>query len=256
MNGLTETVIAGSTYCILAGVGFPSNTIISFAQTSPAPGGNLGSATSNNSGGVSLLMTGMCPTSVVVYTASGGGCFVVYTNAIAPIKVNSLQLKKQNGINQVSFITENEKVGTIYELLKSANGKEFTTTGITVTATTTMDGTVRTLTDVAITTTTYYKVLVREISNTTYFTNILKTTTQLIESTIYPNPVKNTATLTVPNNLLNGRYTITNINGQVAASGKVLAQVQQIDFTKLTKGIYFIKVSNNTEVVNLKISKQ
>ncbi|MDB5203448.1 MAG: hypothetical protein JWQ27_2857 [Ferruginibacter sp.] len=61
----------------------------------------------------------------------------------------------------------------------------------------------------------------------------------------YPNPVVNKLTLTVTDNsMLNTEVKINNANGAVVSRFKLNSTQQEVDFSNMSKGIYFISFSN------------
>jgi len=80
-----------------------------------------------------------------------------------------------------------------------------------------------------------------------------------LESTvrIYPNPVSNELTLTINGNEQQLNLTLTNAKGQVVLSEKLsnlpADYKKQMDMSKFTKGIYFLKLSNGDRIYTEKV---
>jgi hypothetical protein len=64
-----------------------------------------------------------------------------------------------------------------------------------------------------------------------------------LEVLVYPNPV--TDYLSVQKEINEALdYQITDLNGRIMMEGVLIDEVQNIDFTKISSGIYFIKITN------------
>lgn len=62
---------------------------------------------------------------------------------------------------------------------------------------------------------------------------------------IYPNPVKNNLQLSVSDkNLLDNSYQIIDINGRIISEGDIKNDVNEINVSNLSKGMYFLKIKN------------
>lgn len=75
-----------------------------------------------------------------------------------------------------------------------------------------------------------------------------------LEAITYPNPTKDYINLKLNNDLFNSlEYTIFNVNGKSIKSGKVVEKNNKIKIQHFTKGIYFLKVTQNNS--SLKVFK-
>lgn len=62
---------------------------------------------------------------------------------------------------------------------------------------------------------------------------------------IYPNPVKNEFTINIPEEACNGRYTISNLYGQIVQQNKTINCKTSINVSALAKGVYVLTYSND-----------
>jgi len=62
---------------------------------------------------------------------------------------------------------------------------------------------------------------------------------------IYPNPVKNKLTINTPGEACNGKYTISNLYGQVVQQNKTINCTTSINVSALAKGVYVLTYSND-----------
>jgi hypothetical protein len=70
------------------------------------------------------------------------------------------------------------------------------------------------------------------------------------ENIIYPNPViNNSLTIHLDNIGLVDYYEIYNINGKVLISQKISNKYTKMNLSKLSKGVYYIKIFNNNEII-------
>ena len=61
---------------------------------------------------------------------------------------------------------------------------------------------------------------------------------------IYPNPAN--GIIYVKSNDVNSDYQIVNILGETVISGEITSEIQQIDISNLSDGIYLIRIHNKT----------
>ena len=61
---------------------------------------------------------------------------------------------------------------------------------------------------------------------------------------IYPNPVKNEFTINIPGKACNGKYTISNLYGQIVQQNKTINCTTSINVSALAKGVYILTYSN------------
>mgnify|MGYP000244552793 FL=1 len=64
---------------------------------------------------------------------------------------------------------------------------------------------------------------------------------------IYPNPVKNKFTINTPGEACNGKYTISNLYGQVVQQNKTINCTTSINVSALAKGVYVLTYSNDNK---------
>jgi uncharacterized protein (TIGR02145 family) len=81
------------------------------------------------------------------------------------------------------------------------------------------------------------------LSNTTFDTSSIK---------IYPNRVLSILNVTTDNNLINQPYTIIDGLGRIVLKGKLNEVDTAINIEKLSKGIYYIKISDNNAIKFIK----
>lgn len=72
---------------------------------------------------------------------------------------------------------------------------------------------------------------------------------------IYPNPVNDLFTLQLPENFINAKYTVYNINGQNLLTGIVTGTTTQINISNIPGGIYFIRITDRDNVDVVKMMK-
>ena len=78
-----------------------------------------------------------------------------------------------------------------------------------------------------------------------------------IEIKVYPNPTTNFVNLKVENSKIeNMQYILTSVYGKVLQLKKITKNQEQINFSNVTTGIYFISISKNNQLIKtLKIIK-
>lgn len=62
---------------------------------------------------------------------------------------------------------------------------------------------------------------------------------------IYPNPVKNELTIKIPGEACNGKYTVSNLYGQIVQQNKTINCKTSINVSALAKGVYVLTYSND-----------
>ena len=78
--------------------------------------------------------------------------------------------------------------------------------------------------------------------------NVLETANQLNGITVYPNPSNGVFNINIPSDSKNLRLEVTDISGKVvqeAFINKASNSIYKLDLSKLSKGIYLMKVSDN-----------
>jgi photosystem II stability/assembly factor-like uncharacterized protein len=77
-----------------------------------------------------------------------------------------------------------------------------------------------------------------------------------LQVTLYPNPATNTLTISTDLNLKNGQLQIHNAQGQLVIHSTFDVQRSTFDISSLNSGIYFLSLTNGTEVVSKKFVKE
>jgi hypothetical protein len=62
---------------------------------------------------------------------------------------------------------------------------------------------------------------------------------------IYPNPVKNELTIKIPGEACNGKYTVSNLYGQIVQQNKTINCKTSINVSALAKGVYVLTYSSD-----------
>ena len=70
--------------------------------------------------------------------------------------------------------------------------------------------------------------------------------------TLYPNPVTNVLNVKIENNFENLNYRLIDVEGKIINQGLINENITSINVEHLSKGIYFIKVSDNTAIKFIK----
>lgn len=73
---------------------------------------------------------------------------------------------------------------------------------------------------------------------------------------LFPNPVAEGLTIRVPSELLNSEAFIFSASGKKIKEFKLIKTEEVIDVSKLSKGIYFLKILNNEKIFSCKIIKK
>jgi hypothetical protein len=73
---------------------------------------------------------------------------------------------------------------------------------------------------------------------------------------LYPNPTVNQITLEYPEELLNGRWLILNLEGKRLLSGEITKSREEIDLTNFRSGIYLIKIEKEDIVFSISLIKK
>ncbi len=67
---------------------------------------------------------------------------------------------------------------------------------------------------------------------------------------VYPNPVSNVLSVTVENEMLNSSYEMLDVTGKIVQRGFFRSEVNQVNVSELSSGMYFIKMDSGRKVIS------
>ncbi len=199
----------------------------------------------------------------IVWPAGIIGTITYNTNSVVlslsgstlPLSLLSFSGMLQSNYNKINWQTTNEINTSHFIVQRSVNGTTFTNIG-RVEATNTSGNNDYSLTDAnPINGVNFYRLQMVDIDGKTAYSSIIKIVfTGKNELQVFPNPAKNTITLSGLQN--KGTIKI------IAADGKVVKQLTAnggsmlVDISSLAKGIYILQYINEAKTEQIKIIKQ
>ncbi|GAA3956542.1 hypothetical protein GCM10022407_00050 [Hymenobacter antarcticus] len=168
----------------------------------------------------------------------------VFSSAPTPLPVELTHFDataKAQGVN-LSWATASEKNNDYFNVQRSATGQEFQTIATVMGQGNSTSAHKYTLLDSRpLTGLAYYRLRQVDTDGTSVFSPVVTVKGQLhTDIAVYPNP--STGTLTLPATVGTVRYNIINALGQTMLSGQAAGN-DQLDITKLTKGIFFLELA-------------
>jgi hypothetical protein len=73
---------------------------------------------------------------------------------------------------------------------------------------------------------------------------------------LYPNPTTGQFSILFSNKIVNGTYTITDINGKIVQKAAIAGKTIAFDISNLAAGIYFVNIWENGKIITKKVVKQ
>ena len=227
----------------------------------------------NNGADINLL-TGLTTTGTYVvevyFTGAGTGAgtpvyrsnsgnnykatFVVATPL--PITLSNLSIRNTNNQNQLSWTTETEKNGSLFEIEKSVNGKSWAKLGeVTAKGNTTRRENYSFM-DKNPSATNYYRLKMVDRDGSYEYSKIVSANNgKSTVMNLFPNPVQERLNLNIESQDINEvNIQVINMNGQVVLVSKNTIGRSNtpisIDANELQSGIYFIKITDeNANVI-------
>ena len=186
-----------------------------------------------------------------------------------PLDFTSFSAMLVNNTSKVAlkWTTEAEKNVNHFVIERSTDGKNFTDAGIVFAVNNTTGTTSYSFNDNNATSygnTLYYRVHSVDLDGTTKFTAIriirVAKQTETIAVLTYPNPVTNELRVTIPNNWQDKKVVYEVINTSGVSAHKMAAtsssQTESMDISKLSPGMYVVKVSCGSEMATRTIIKK
>ena len=178
------------------------------------------------------------------------------TAAALPIVLSDLRLQKANNQNRLSWTTETEKNGSLFEIEKSVNGKSWAKLGEVVAKGNTTRRENYSFTDKNPAATNYYRLKMVDRDGSYEYSKIVSANNG--KSTVvnlFPNPVQERLNINIESQDINeANIQVINMNGQVVlvsknSIGRSNTPIS-IDANELQSGIYFIKITDeNANVI-------
>ena len=161
------------------------------------------------------------------------------------LKLLSFDALRTNSTTHLTWKTASESNLNTYEVERSFDAKEFTT----ITNVKPYNGLAQTYTyddKIEFTGNIYYRIKAIENDGKFTYSNVITITNNTNRDIeIYPNPTKNTVTVSVKDNsLLNTPAVILNSKGSVVFKQTIESNSQSINTATLSQGIYFIRFAN------------
>ena len=190
--------------------------------------------------------TGTLQTIVITFTI----------NSALPISLSSFDGKKVNNQNQLSWTTETEKNGSLFEVEKSVNGKSWAKLGEVAAKGNTTRRENYSFTDKNPAATNYYRLKMVDRDGSYEYSKIVSANNG--KSTVvnlFPNPVQERLNLNIESQDINEvNVQVINMNGQVVlVSNNTIGRSNtpiSIDANELQSGIYFVKITDeNANVI-------
>ena len=168
-----------------------------------------------------------------------------------PLHLLSFTCATQAGYNQLQWKTADEVNTKVFKLEKSSDGHNFTS--VTAIQAAGVSAHTYRYDDASSNGTVYYRLKMIDIDGEFTYSNIIRVSNQLKEkATIYPNPVKNSFTLSVVASLVNTRALLLDAKGMELQTIQITNQQQHINTTTLSAGIYLLRMANGTVIKILK----
>ena len=205
--------------------------------------GGIGCTSPDNS---TLFTTGTLQTIVITFTI----------NSALPISLSYFDAKKENNQNQLSWTTESEKNGSIFEIEKSVNGKSWAKLGEVTAKGNTTRRENYSFTDKNPAATNYYRLKMVDRDGSYEYSKIVSANNgKSAVINLFPNPVQERLNLNIESQDINeANIQVINMNGQVVLVSKNTIGRSNtpisIDVNELQSGIYFIKITDeNANVI-------
>ena len=190
--------------------------------------------------------TGTLQTIVITFTI----------NSALPISLSSFDGKKVNNQNQLSWTTETEKNGSLFEVEKSVNGKSWAKLGEVAAKGNTTRRENYSFTDKNPAATNYYRLKMVDRDGSYEYSKIVSANNgKSVAVNLFPNPVQERLNLNIESQDINEvNVQVINMNGQVVlVSNNTIGRSNtpiSIDANELQSGIYFIKITDeNANVI-------
>ena len=168
---------------------------------------------------------------------------------ILPVKIANLNATTNNNSVAISFDALNETNIEKYNIERSSNGTNFTTVGSLSAFNNSSERTYH-FTDVNVATGTYlYRIAIVDKNGKISYSTLLKVAIQTkITLNVYPNPASNE--IVVSGISKGSTIQIIDASGKVVSTKVVSNQSQTVDISRLSKGVFFVRVSNDNGTIN------
>lgn len=203
------------------------------------------------------------PYSILLARSTG---YVAKINNFVPLPVELIDFngKCTNGIVSLSWTTASEINSNYFEIQRSHNAQDWTSAGTVQAA-----GNSNTLLNYSFVeeivnenTTTYYRLIEVDYNSfTEEFEPIVLqcNTTEILQPTIYPNPVEQLLTIHIPAEYSSSKLQIYSVHGELVFSEIMYlneAQFIQFDFSFLNSGIYELQILSENNIFRTSLVKQ
>lgn len=180
---------------------------------------------------------------------SGSGFTVCSSSGVLPIQLFSSSVKKTNGKNLVQWQTDNSNDVARFEVERSGDAVNFIKVGELNPSTGTGNIITYEFSDAApLAGANYYRIHIIEKSGNSSYSRVMKVNNDLIvNSTIYPNPVKDRLHIVFDGVTADWQVTIRNNSGQAVLSKKFIltgTNTLGMNVESLAKGVYFVELLN------------
>jgi hypothetical protein len=254
----------------LAVVNGGQNTVSLFRNVS-----TTGSITSGSFAPKTDFITGGGPQSVAIGDLDGDGkpdltvannsinniSILRNTDIVLPVTLINYTAKLQtNGTVQLNWLTASETNNSHFEVLRSNNGKNFTTIGkVTGAGNSTQQTQYNYIDPIPTTGNNYYQLIQHDNDGkqTDLGIRVINVSLKEDEVIIYPNPSSGLITVSFEAGAYQ-KLELIDLSGRVLISKSILKQNSEanLDLTSLATGIYSIKLSGEGKIVSKQIIKQ
>ena len=179
-----------------------------------------------------------------------------FSTTVLPITLSNLSVRNTNNQNQLSWTTETEKNGSLFEIEKSINGKSWAKLGEVASKGNTTRRENYFFTDENPNPTNYYRLKMVDRDGSYEYSKIVSANNgKSVAVNLFPNPVQERLNINIESQDINEvNIQVINMNGQVVLVSKNTIGRSNtpisIDANELQSGIYFIKITDeNANVI-------
>ena len=238
--------------------GIANLRITQYHGTGTAPNNYTGTGVLINPADASIVWNSGAAWWEVTFAVNGfSGFFVHTTNSgfTLPVRLLSFTGKNNGGNNLLQWKTENETNTKEFSVERSTDGRSFTHIATVNAAGTGQGSYVYTDSLLSLTEVVYYRLKMIDTDDRFTYSNVIRFTKKQQDNiSIYPNPVKDQATLQVSDKALIGTTAkIVDVNGSTMQTFTITSNFVIVDTRKLTAGFYLLQTNNG---ISQKIIKQ
>lgn len=185
----------------------------------------------------------------VAGTGTGNRVMTSGTFGVVPVKLLSFSGIYKSGTNQLQWQTATETNSKYFEIERSTDGIAFNKIGLIESTGNSSSIKSYNFTDTKpLNGINYYRLKQTDLDGKFEYSNIITLTTKGFSTSVFPNPASNTLTIHTGNNNLNSIAQLYSITGKLEQTINIKSVDQAIDISRLTKGVYTIRMINGAAV--------